>query len=147
MACCPLPPCKPMGFSHHADLDAAQRPLPSWVASSTLRVASFLLCCILHFQILAKKNIQLQKRPFHRFCSKLVPKVAHIDSTPDLTQITLYTEPMLSRASSQANWISSSSAHPSDMDVCSHGRAVPQHSWDVSQPCGGRDGEKYGEIL
>lgn len=80
-----------------------------------------------------KKDIQLQKRPFHRFCSKLVPKVAHIDSTPDLTQITLYTEPMLSRASSQANWISSPRAHPSDMDLCSHGRAVPQHSWDVSQ--------------
>lgn len=130
LACCPSPPCKHMGISHHADLGVAQTILcfqpPLWVAS-------FLPCCILQTQILAKKKRHsAAEEPLPRV-SELVPKAADIDSTPELTQIILYTKPMLSRASSQANWIPSPSAQPSDMDMCSHGRTMPQHAWDVSQ--------------
>ena len=117
-----------MGLSHHADLGVAQTPLCfAGLLPALLRVAPFLPRCILHTQILAKKKRRsAAEEPLPQVRSELVPKAADIDSAPELTQTVLYAEPVLSRASSQANPTSSPSTQPSDPDTCSHGRAVPQ---------------------
>ena len=75
-ACCPPPPCKHVGLSHHADLGVAQTPLclPG-LLPPLLWVASFLLCRILHTQILAKKKRHsAAEEPFPQVSLRAGPK-------------------------------------------------------------------------
>lgn len=128
VACCPPPPCK-----HMVSVITLTSVLLRHVCAF---LGCFLHCCGLHPSHRAtsctprfwqrRKDIQLQKSPFHGLHLELVPKAADIDSNPELTQIILHTEPTLSRASSQANWIDSPSAQPSARTCAPMGG--PRHS-------------------